>query len=47
MDASAFRNFPIGGLLVFAAIGVVLSIVLGIGAVGGLVWFVIHHLRIV
>ncbi len=41
-------NFPdLSGLFWFALIGVISSALLAIGAVGGLIWFIVNHVRFV
>jgi len=43
MDGSAFRNLPVGRIMIFAAIGALTTAAASIGAVLWLVWFIAGH----
>ena len=46
MDGSAFRNLPVGKIMIFAAIGVLATCGVSLGAVVWLAWFAINHISL-
>jgi hypothetical protein len=42
-----YINFDFSGLFYLAIFGLICGVVLALGAVGGLIWFVVNHVQVI